>query len=104
MARYGVDKPDRTGFTTNLSKKGVFVHTNHVHKPGTALQLELVAGQRKVTLAAVVVWAKAVPAQLSHILPCGMGLRFTNPGPEWLEFFEVWSEGQSTIPRLKAGS
>ena len=92
MARFGVDKPERTGFTTNLSMGGVFVHTNSVFRPGTEVQLELVAGESRVSLTATVVWAKVVPPQLAHLMPCGMGLRFINPGQEWTEFFERWSE------------
>ena len=35
-------------------------------------------------------WAKKVPPNLAHVLDCGMGLHFVEPGEEWLAFFEEW--------------
>jgi hypothetical protein len=37
-----------------------------------------------------VAWAKKVPANLAHILDCGMGLYFVDPGQEWTVFFDEW--------------
>lgn len=88
--RFGVDKADKTGFTMNLSETGVFIKTNSVFAPGTTLHVELVFSEQKFTMWGRVVWAKKVPAQLAHILNCGMGVCFIDPTPEWLTFFEAW--------------
>ena len=92
MCRYGVEKPDRTGFTMNLSETGLFVKTNNVYKPGTTLQLELEFPERKFSMWGRVIWAKKVPPQLAHILECGMGICFVDPSAEWMEFYEAWRE------------
>ena len=90
MVRYGVGKTDRTAFTMNVSLGGTYIRTNNVFKPGTTIQLELDFPSGKYSMWAQVVWAKRVPAQLAHILPCGMGVRFINPGEEWEKVFEEW--------------
>ena len=94
MCRYGVEKPDRTGFTMNLSETGLFVKTNNVYKPGTTLQLELEFPERKFSMWGRVIWAKKVPPQLAHILECGMGICFVDPSAEWMEFYEAWRESE----------
>lgn len=92
MVRFGVEKADRTGFTMNLSESGAFIRTNTVLKPGTTLQVELIFPERAVPLWAKVVWAKKVPPQLAHLLECGMGVRFINPGENWTGFFMRWMQ------------
>ena len=87
---------NRTAFTGNVSPSGAFLKTNAVLNPGTTLQVEFELLERKLILWAQVVWAKRVPAQLAHIVPCGMGVRFINPGPEWADLFEKWSRSKRT--------
>jgi Tfp pilus assembly protein PilZ len=98
MVRYGADRPDKTAFTRNISKTGLFVQTNSVFKPGTTLQLELHFSDRTFELWARVVWAKRVPPQLAHVLECGMGLHFLQPPAEWGEFFERWRAAAGATP------
>ena len=74
----------------NLSLGGAFVQTKHVYKPGTVLSVEFTDKDSKASLKAVVIWAKVVPAQLSHLFPCGMGLRFIDPDMKWKEFYMNW--------------
>jgi len=89
--RYGVHAVDRTAFTMNVSLTGAFIHTNNVYKPGTTMQLEVVtADDAGISMWTQVIWAKRVPPQMAHILPCGMGVRFINPPPEWQDFFTSW--------------
>ena len=96
QVRFGVDKLDRTAFTNNISATGAFIRTNNVVAPGTTLKVEFKFEAITVEVCARVVWAKKVPAQMAHILHCGMGVRFVNPGPEWFKYFESWeaSKGQ----------
>lgn len=88
--RYGVESPEKNAFTRNLSETGLFIGSNHVFKPGTTLQVEIGFPQRKFTMWARVVWARKVPAQLAHIVDCGMGLCFVDPTPEWIDFYREW--------------
>jgi hypothetical protein len=90
MVRYGVETPDRTAFTMNLSLTGAFLKTNNVLRPGTLMQTEIEFPKERVALWAQVIWAKRVPTELAHILPCGMGVRFVNPGPDWERAFKSW--------------
>lgn len=93
MARYGLGGLDKTAFTMNVSLDGAYIKTNSVFKPGTTIQVEIGFPSGKYALWAQVIWAKRVPAELAHVLPCGMGLRFINPGADWPEVFSRWERG-----------
>ena len=90
LVRYGVDRPERTAFTKDLSEGGLSLRTNQVFAPGTVLQLELEFPERTFSLWARVAWAKHVPPQLAHVLECGMGLALIEPPPEWAAFYAKW--------------
>jgi Tfp pilus assembly protein PilZ len=87
MVKYGTDVADTTGFTKNLSETGLFIGTNKVYKPGTTIQVDLQFPDRSFSMWARVVWAKKVPAQLAHVLECGMGVCFVEPPQEWVEYY-----------------
>jgi hypothetical protein len=95
MVKYGTDRPNRTGFTKNLSATGVAIKTNNVMKPGATIQVEMRFPDRTFTLWARVVWAKKVPSQLAHVLECGMGLCFVDPPDEWVDYFSEWRASQA---------
>jgi Tfp pilus assembly protein PilZ len=92
MVRFGATVPDRTAFTRNVSESGLFLQTNQALQPGTKIQLVMQFSERTFTFWGEVVWAKRVPPQLAHLLECGMGIRFIEPGPEWLEFYKTWKK------------
>ncbi len=91
--RFGVSGPEKTGFTMNVSLSGTYIKTNTVFKPGTMIQLEFDFPGEKQSVWAQVIWARRVPPELAHVLPCGMGVRFINPGPDWERAFKVWDKG-----------
>ena len=88
--RFGESHPDRMAFTMNLSATGAFVRTNNVFAPGKKIQIEFNFEDESTTLFAQVIWAKKVPPQMAHLLPCGMGVRFIDPGPEWDALLAKW--------------
>lgn len=90
MVRYGAHGLERTAFTKNISQTGVFLQTNAVIQPGQTIQVQIAFPGRTWDLWAKVAWAKKVPPNLAHILECGMGLQFVNPGEEWVGFFQLW--------------
>ncbi len=92
LVRFGTSVPDKTGFSKNISESGLFIHTNQVFRPGTTLQLSVEFPDRVLTFWGRVMWAKQVPPQLAHLLDCGMGIRFLDPGPEWPTFFAAWKK------------
>lgn len=91
MVRYGLEKIERGAYTQNLNETGMHLRTNQVYKPGTTIQLSIQFPEQTFDLWARVVWAKKVPPQLAHVVPCGMGLRYLDPPLEFLEFYERWS-------------
>jgi Tfp pilus assembly protein PilZ len=97
MVRYGLSTPEKTAFTKNLSETGLFLMTNQVFKPGTTIQVQIQFPTETFSLWARVVWAKVVPPQLSHVLECGMGVCFVDPGDEWKTFFLAWKKKAGVI-------
>jgi len=89
MVRYGIHKADKTAFSKNVSRTGIYIQTNSVFKPGSTLQVELTFPDRTFSLWARVVWAKKVPPQLTRALDCGMGVTFVEPPAEWHEFWDA---------------
>ena len=92
MVRFGTSAADKTAFTKNVSETGLFVQTNSVFKPGTTIQVNIKFPDREFSMWARVIWAKAVPPQLAHVLECGMGVCFIDPSPEWLAHFREWGK------------
>jgi hypothetical protein len=92
--RYGLEALDRTAFTMNVSVTGAFIRTNQVFPPGKTIKVEFHFRDAALTVYAKVIWAKKVPAQLAHLLHCGMGVRIVDPSPEWLAAFEGWESGK----------
>lgn len=88
MVRFGIEEPNKTGFTQNFSGTGLMVKTNNVFAPGTMLQVIIKFPDRVFEMWARVAWAKKVPAQLAHVLDCGMGLEFVEPPAEWKAYFK----------------
>lgn len=91
MVRYGTSEANKTAFTKNVSDTGLFLQTNSVLRPGTTIQVEVVFPDRAFKMWARIVWAKKVPAQLAHILACGMGVCFIDPQADWIEYYHSWS-------------
>jgi hypothetical protein len=90
--RFGVEKPIKMGFTRNISLTGLFLQTNMPLPPGTILHMEVTFPDRTFRLRGRVVWSKKVPAQLAHVLECGMGIRFVQPPADYKIFFRDWQD------------
>ena len=82
---FGIGAPGATGFTTNFSDTGLFVQTTIVMTPGTALRLEIHAGET-FPLQGRVVWAKKPRGNHSQTGGSGMGLQVVDPSAAWVEF------------------
>lgn len=65
----------RLAFTEDISRKGLFIKTTNVVRPGSKIQVTLTLPGGDVQLEGRVVWAKKVqPAFLQRINKAGMGL------------------------------
>ncbi len=91
---FGVDAPERTAFTGNVSEHGLLLNTNHVYPPGTVLKLKIETPEHQTfPLVGRVVWAKKVPQRLLRIRKSVMGLYIEEPSANWREFCENWDSG-----------
>ena len=87
MVRYGTRETDKTAFTRNVSERGLFLQTNSVLMPGSTIQVKIQLDDRVFHMWAKVRWSKKAPPQLMGIVAAGMGIKFVDPSPEWLEYF-----------------
>lgn len=92
---FGPDKPAHLGFTIDISDTGIFLKAVKVYPPGTILNVEIsIPDDGGVAeFQGQVMWAKAVPANLIHIVKkAGMGVRiikFLKGRDEYLKLVEV---------------
>jgi len=88
IVKFGTEKPDRLGFTEDVSPTGLFIKTNIVSPPGTQLRIELtLPNNSTILVAGVVVWAKQVPHSLVRFAKKnGMGLRLTQSSDDYNRF------------------
>ncbi len=94
--RFGETHPERLAFTMNMSHTGAFIRTNNVYAPGKTIKIEFNFENESPTLFAQVMWAKKVPPQMAHLLPCGMGVRLINPGADWVALLEKWESSRGS--------
>ena len=74
--RYGLEEPDLTGFTGNLSASGLMIRTMRVFGRGTLLNVELVMPEGVIRARARVMWAREGSLTLISTGRIGMGLKF----------------------------
>lgn len=92
---FGPDKPTHLGFTIDISDTGIFLKAVKVYPPGTILNVELSIPDNGgvAKFQGQVMWAKAVPANLIHIVQkAGMGIRiikFLKGLDEYLKLLET---------------
>jgi hypothetical protein len=89
LVRFGTRGTDKTAFTRNISESGLFLQTNSVMMPGSTIQVKVQFPEREFHMWAKVRWAKRAPGQLIGIVAAGMGIKFVEPSPEWLEYFHT---------------
>ena len=88
--RFGAGKPERLGYTQNISETGLYIETNYVIDPGTDLQLEIDTREQKFEMWATVVWARRIPPNLQSVMRGGLGCRFAHPSQDWIDFYHRW--------------
>lgn len=76
VIRYGPDKPDRLGMTSDLSKSGLFIITEDPLPAGRDLKMLLELDRYSVPLVGKVAWSRA-KAQQGR--PAGMGVQLRTP-------------------------
>ena len=78
QVRFGREKPERIGFTHDISSTGIFIKSNFAFTPGVEIQIELTLPDETIAhCCGVVVWAKQVPPALSRLVhKHGMGVHF----------------------------
>ena len=74
--RFGRSRPERMGYTGNLSETGLFLATHRVAAQGALLGLSLELEHCKVPLRGSVAWRRVKP---QSGLPLGMGLQLHSP-------------------------
>ncbi len=91
--RFGVQKPDHTAFTHDLSSSGFFLKTTTVFAPNTRLQIELTLPDEKVIhVRGIVMWAKRIPPAFNRMIQKhGMGIHL----------FDIPDEYKALIERLQ---
>jgi len=91
--RYGYVTVDRSAIAENISEGGLYIRTNQVLPVGSQISMEIEFPERTVVQTGEVLWAIRVPEHLAQAMDCGMGIRFIDTVPDWIEFFARWRRG-----------
>ncbi|HTN42629.1 MAG TPA: PilZ domain-containing protein [Nitrospiria bacterium] len=77
--KFGKDRPDKLGFTEDVSSGGMFIKSNTVLQPGVHLRIELTRPDHRVLLmTGHGMWARQVsPSLLRLAKKSGMGIGLT---------------------------
>jgi hypothetical protein len=90
FVRFGIQMPDRTAFTHDLSSTGIFLKTTTVFPPNTRLHIELTLPDEKVIRChGIVMWAKRIPPAFNRVVPKhGMGIHLLEIPAEYKALIE----------------
>lgn len=88
FVKFGLEKPDKVGFTEDISPSGLFIKSSVIFPPGTPIQIELeLSDHRFVRLTGEIVWAKKVPQNLLRVSKkSGMGIRLVQAGEDYNQY------------------
>lgn len=75
--RFGTERPEKIGFTEDISREGLFIKAVSPYPPNTKLKIELTTSDNSIIkIEGVVMWAKKVPVNLMQFVKKGgMGIR-----------------------------
>jgi hypothetical protein len=73
--KFGHDKLDNLGYSSDVSSQGFFVESRAVYKSGVVINCELTTRAGEIILIeGKVKWSKKVAPRLNHIVKSGMGI------------------------------
>ena len=95
FVKFGKEKPEKVGFTEDVSPTGLFIKTTTVFQPGTVLRIELtLPDHRTLLMAGQVMWAKQVPQSMLRLIKkSGMGVRLMQAGDDYKQFMTRLGDG-----------
>jgi Tfp pilus assembly protein PilZ len=99
--RQGEAQP-HSGFTTNISRTGIFLGTGYLLAPGERVRVEIVDPEKGFIAEGRVVRAHRVAQALRHVDQAGVGIRFLQP-EELIEEL-LPAAGRSVAAPLRAGT
>ena len=75
--RFGTERPEKIGFTEDISREGIFIKAVYPYPKNTKLNIELTTPDNNIIkIEGVVMWAKKVPVNLMQFVKKGgMGIR-----------------------------
>ena len=83
--RFGAEKPEKMGLITDISARGVYIATNSILPPGSAVRVEVaVPGGEPLQLDGRVMRTRRVPPAFVMTSKGGMGVRLQNAPLAWL--------------------
>ena len=86
--KFGYDKLEHSGYTSDVSSQGFFLESRIVYKAGVELNFELTTRNGEIILiGGRVQWAKKGAMRHNHIMKSGMGiyiLKFLKGEDVWL--------------------
>lgn len=92
--RFGAERPEKMGLITDVSARGIYIATNAILPPGSAVRVEVsVAGGEALQLDGRVMRARRVPPAFVMTNTGGMGVRLLSTPAAWRALHAPPDEG-----------
>ena len=87
LLRFGLEAPEHRATGIQISNRGLFISTSHpIFPPDSKLIIEIFTPNGSLTVQAVVRHAKKMPRLLMSNERSGMGIQFTSPSKELIDY------------------
>ena len=81
---------ERSAFTADVSRDGLYVSCAQPEQPGRLLELDVdLPGVGMVQVSGMVTWARRVPRELQAVRRGGFGVQIRLSPHEWSQFFDA---------------
>ncbi len=85
--RLADDPKERTGYTDNISPRGLFIRTSHLPEPGQNVGMEIDLPGGTIRVEGKVAWKHWVPIDLRQTEHMGFGVEIHHATEEWFQQF-----------------
>jgi hypothetical protein len=86
LVKFGESVLERIGFTSNLSKSGLYINSTQIYPSGRKIQILLSDGNYNFSLKGEVKWSIKYPSHFHSYIPSGMGIIIKEAPGDYYDF------------------
>jgi len=102
--RFGSGELDQTGYSQDISARGLSLQAEVRYNPGTVLLLEIDYPDGALTKRGIIRWSREIPLSFRRNLRCGMGVEFLETARAERGSEAAQAPAPSAPPRQRKGA